>query len=112
MSSKPFTWDPDTELNTAKQIATSARTISSLKLSTTGAGPATVYLYDTSNGSTDAGSLKWVMDAPAGGPDFNNFCDSLLFYKGIYAVLVQGGGLKPILNYSITPAPANTNPNA
>lgn len=103
--SLPVVWDPDNEPNnaTAKQIASSGREISNLKLATAGGGSAVVFLYDNANGVPNPTDLRWVMDSGSGTPDANEFASPLAFKKGIYAVLSQGAGLRAILCISILP---------
>lgn len=92
--SKPSTiWNPDLE-GTTKQIASSAREISHLKLIASG-GSAHVDLYDNRNGQANPTDLVWALDASTTADDDNDFANPLLFSKGIYAVLTQGAGFNP-----------------
>jgi hypothetical protein len=101
--SEPITvWSPDTEGNTVKQIATSPREITNLKLVASG-GAAHIDLYDNAAGGTSPNDLVWTLDASTTANDSDLFVNPLFFKKGIYAVLTQGTGFNPQLSLAIIP---------
>ena len=98
----PNLWEPDVEGVTTKQLASSGREVTALKLSA-GAGSAVVALYDNGDGNANPTDRKWVLDASTTDNDGMAFSSPLSFKKGIYAVLEQGAGLGAKLNYAILP---------
>jgi len=83
-------WKP-TANGAGKKLADACE-VTNLKLAT-GAGAAVVSIYDSQDSATD---LKWVLDASTTDVDSQSF-DGLVFKKGVYAVLDQGGGFTPVV---------------
>lgn len=98
-NSLPVIWDPDSEGNTSKVIATSSREVTAFKLITAEAGSGLVFLYDSA--TANATDLRWVMDAAADNADAQVFSSPLVFSKGIYAVLEQGANQRVILSVAV-----------
>lgn len=98
-------WDPDTEGNTSKVIASSGQEVSALKLVTAEAGSGLVFLYDANTaGGAGPSTLRWVMDAAADNADAQEFPNPLVFKNGIYAVMEQGQNQRVVLCLAIIPA--------
>ena len=97
--SLPIVWDPDTEGNTAKVIATSSQEVTALKAVSAKGVAGLIFLYDS--GTANATDLRWVMDIPSGSPDIQTFSYPLVFKKGIYAVMEQGQNQRIILSVAI-----------
>lgn len=85
-----------------KQIATSAREVTHLKLISTG-GSAHVSIYDNRNGQANPNDLVWVMDSSLQTNDIDDFTNALRFKNGIYAVCDDGSGFNPQLCLAFTP---------
>ena len=98
--SLPVVWEPDLEGVVAKQIASSGREVTALKLSS-GAGAAFISLYDSNMGAADLTHKRWVLDASTEDNDAQIFTSPIVFKKGIYAVLEQGTGNNPKLCIAI-----------
>ena len=78
----------------SKQVATSARQVTKLKLVSLG-GAAHVSVYDTANGDTNPINLKWVLDSSMIWSDTDDFVNPLDFKRGIYLTCDDGSLFKP-----------------
>ena len=106
MITKPTTsrlsyWRPDVEVNTVKQLVSSACELSYIKLSS-GSGAAVVELYDAaSSGEANSTAFRFLLDCSTTDNDTNQFVNPPKFERGIYAKLVQGTGYNPTICFSI-----------
>ena len=77
-----------------KQVATSSREITKLKLVSVG-GSAHVSVYDNANSEANPAELKWVLDSSLNVNDTDDFFNPLHFQRGVYMVCDDGFAFSP-----------------
>lgn len=98
--SRSVVFQPDVEGVTAKQISSSGREVTNIKL-VCGGSSAHIDIYDNANGS--AKDLVWFMDVSAQGNDSDHFDYPLAFTKGIYVVMTSPSGTNAQLGFTYLP---------